>query len=147
MALCEALRRQGRSELNAELCRVCGWLHDIAKGHARHEHEGACWLDQLGFSRAAAIVAAHRDLDWQPRRALSETEIVHLADKLARGNRVVGVGERFEEKLLLYKDNPEAVLAIRSRSNLAVQLAAAFEAEAGQTLGTIAALAAVACSR
>jgi hypothetical protein len=30
--------------------------------------------------------------------AISQREIVHLADKLVRGSRIVGISERFEEK-------------------------------------------------
>ena len=50
------VNRHGGRGLDVELCRVCGWLHDLAKGHPRHEAEGARWLDALGFERAAAIV-------------------------------------------------------------------------------------------
>ena len=137
MTLCRALLRKGRWELDSDLCQVCGRLHDIAKGHPNHELVGASWLQDLGFDRAADIVAAHKDLDWPPGAPLTEKELVHLADKLARGSRIVDIKERFEEKLVLYKDNPEAVRAIHSRYEQARQVAAAIEAETGQRLGDI----------
>lgn len=136
VALCEALR-PCRPDLDPELCRACGLLHNIAKGYPDHEQEGGRWLRELGFERAAEIVAAHRDLVWEPGARITEKEIVHLADKLARGNRIVTLGERFEEKLTLYQDNPEAVRAIHRRYELARQIAAAIEAEAGQSLDAI----------
>jgi CTP:molybdopterin cytidylyltransferase MocA len=146
VVLCEAIAKRGLRNLDTELCRVCGWLHDIAKGHARHEQEGGRWLRTLGFDRAAAIVAAHKDLPWQPGEEITEREIVYLADKLARGSRTVDIAQRFEEKLALYTNDPEAVHAICGRYRQALQVAAAVEAEAGLELHDI--LAALApCSR
>jgi HD superfamily phosphodiesterase len=137
MALCQAIARNGRRILDPELCRVCGWLHDIAKGNPNHEQEGSRWLRNLGFERAAEIVAAHKDLNWLPGEAITEKEIIHLADKLAHGSKIVDIRERFEEKLVLHKDNPEAVDAILRRYEKARQIAAAIEAEAGQRLNDI----------
>ncbi len=137
VALCRAIGGNGRWILDQKLCRVCGLLHDIAKGNPNHELLGAEWLRQLGFDQAAVIVAAHKDLAWLPGMALTEQEIVHLADKLAHGNRLVDIQERFEEKLTIYQDNPEAVQAINRRYEKARQLAAAVEAESGQRLADI----------
>jgi len=147
VALCEAINRHSGRLLDPELCRVCGWLHDIAKGSPQHEEQGARWLRDLGFDRAAAIVAAHKDLPWTIDMPISEREIVHLADKLVRGSRIVDISTRFEEKLTIYQDDPAAVRAIRSRYDQALRVAAAVEAEAGQTLEVITEMAFAACSR
>jgi HD superfamily phosphodiesterase len=137
VALCLAIVQNGRRIPDPELCRVCGWLHDIAKGNPNHEQEGGRWLRDLGFGQAAEIVAAHKDLDWLPGASITEKEIVHLADKLAHGNRIVEISGRFEEKLARYKDNAEAVRAIHSRYEKARQLADAIEAETGRGLSDI----------
>ncbi|MDX9835927.1 MAG: NTP transferase domain-containing protein [Desulfobulbus sp.] len=123
--------------LEVELCRVSGLLHDLAKEQPDHEEEGARWLRDLGFPRAAAIVAAHRDMTWHPDMGLGEREIVHLADKLVRGSRIVPVRARFEEKLALYQHDPEAIHAIKGRRRLAEQVATAIEAALGQPLATL----------
>jgi len=137
VALCEAIARQGQRKLDLELCRVCGRLHDIAKGHRNHEQTGARWLQELGFGRAAEIIAAHKDIDWLPGAIITEKEIVHLADKMARGSRIVTITERFEEKLALFKDNPEAVQAIQRRYKTALEIGVAVELEAGRQLDKI----------
>ncbi|MDR0477767.1 MAG: nucleotidyltransferase family protein [Desulfobulbaceae bacterium] len=137
VAMGEAINRHGGPKINLELCRVCGWLHDLAKGHYHHEAEGGRWLAALGFDRAAAIVAAHKNLDWTLEMGIGERELVYLADKLVRGNRLVGIEERFAEKLALYRENREAVRAIRCRYQLAMQLATATEKVMGQTLTTV----------
>jgi CTP:molybdopterin cytidylyltransferase MocA len=145
-ALGDAVNRHSGRGLDLELCRVCGWLHDFAKGHPCHEAEGARWLDELGFERAAAIVAAHKDLDWTPQMGIGERELVHLADKLVRGSRLVHIEERFEEKLVLFRDDPEAIGAIRHRYEQAQRLATAVEAEMGQSLDFFAELAGGVCT-
>ncbi|MCL2789012.1 MAG: nucleotidyltransferase family protein [Desulfobulbus sp.] len=134
VAMGEAINQHSGRNIDLELCRVCGWLHDLAKGHPHHETEGRRWLEALGFDQAAAIVAAHKVLDWTPGMAIGERELVHLADKLVRGNRLVGIEERFEEKLSLYRKNPEAIRAIGCRYQLAMRLAAAVEEDMGQSL-------------
>ena len=132
--LAEHLVRATGRPLSVELCRVSGLLHDLAKGRPEHEREGARWLHELGFPRAAAIVAAHRDLDWQPGTVLGERELVHLADKLVRSSRLVPAQARFAEKLALYEHDAEAVAAIEHRRRVAEQLAAAVESALGQSL-------------
>jgi CTP:molybdopterin cytidylyltransferase MocA len=135
--LADLLVRATGRPLSVELCRVSGLLHDLAKGGAEHERAGARWLHELGFPRAAAIVAAHRDLDWQPDTVLTEREIVHLADKLVRGSRIVPVQARFAEKLALYEHDAEAVAAIEHRRRVAEQLAAAVENALGRPLADL----------
>ena len=129
----QLVRAAGRP-LSVELCRVAGLLHDLAKGQPEHERAGARWLHELGFPRAAAIVAAHRDLDWQPGTSLTEREIVHLADKLVRGSRIVPVQARFAAKRVLYEHDALAVAAIEHRRRVAEQLAAAVESALGRPL-------------
>ena len=136
-SLCLAIMQKDQRILDPDLCRVCGLLHDIAKGHPSHEKEGGRWLQELGFTRGAEIVAAHKDIVWHPGAAITEKELVHLADKLARGSRLVDIRERFEEKLTLYRNDTKAVRAIHSRYQLARQLSAAVELVTGQQLDDI----------
>lgn len=145
VALCLALMQKEQRILDPDLCRVCGLLHDIAKGHPSHEKEGGRWLQALGFARAADIVAAHKDMAWQPGDVITEKELVHLADKLARGDRIVDIKERFTEKLALYKDNPKAIRAIKRRHKQAHQLAVAVMLTTGQRLDHILFQASVLC--
>ncbi|NLX18087.1 MAG: NTP transferase domain-containing protein [Desulfobulbus sp.] len=129
----EAVNNHQDARLRIDLCRVAGRLHDVAKGEPYHEETGGRWLDCLGFPRAARIVTAHKDLDWQPGDPLTERELVHLADKLAKGGRLITLEERFGEKLTLYQDDPDALDAIQSRYLLAKELAVSLEEASGQT--------------
>jgi molybdenum cofactor cytidylyltransferase len=117
-----------------ELCRVCGWLHDMAKGAPGHEQEGGRRLMELGFDRAAGIVAAHRESSHTPGTLVSEKEIVFLADKMVSGSSLVRIEERFQQKLDLYADNPAACAAIRRRLIGAQAVLQAIEGEIGGSL-------------
>ena len=77
---------------------------------------------------------------------IGERELVHLADKLVRGSRLVRLEDRFEEKLALYGNDPEAVRAIHDRYQLALRLAAAVEAAMGQPLAMLTEMSRASCT-
>lgn len=132
--LCLAIIEHTGRRLSPHTCRICGLLHDIAKGHPPHEQTGARWLNELGFDQAAEIVGAHKDLQWSPGMEIRERELVHLADKLVRGRYIIGVHQRFSEKLALYANDPATVHAISDRYQLALNLSAAVERLIGQPI-------------
>lgn len=132
--LCLAIIEHTGRRLSPHTCRICGLLHDIAKGHPPHEQTGAQWLSELGFDEAAEIVGAHKDLQWSPGMEIRERELVHLADKLVRGHYIIGVHQRFSEKLALYANDPATVHAISDRYQLALNLSAAVERLIGQPI-------------
>ncbi|MBU1140701.1 MAG: NTP transferase domain-containing protein [Proteobacteria bacterium] len=139
VAICAHIAEKRAEGPDRDICRAAGLLHDIAKGHANHEVEGGRWLRQLGFERTADIVAAHKDTELAPDTQVTEKEIVYIADKMVSGNRLVSVAERFQEKMDLYADNPEACAAIKRRLHHAMNVMAAIEDETGTSLDAIAA--------
>ena len=114
VALARSLNAAGAG-LDLELTEAAALLHDVAKGRPHHEAEGGRFLERLGFSRAAAIVAAHRDIELPADAPITEREIVYLADKFVHGSRLVSVAERFGQKLALFAHDPEATAAITRR--------------------------------
>jgi len=126
VALARGLNAAGAG-LDVALIEAAALLHDVAKGRPRHEAAGARLLDALGFSRAGAIVGAHRDIDLPPDAPLTEREIVYLADKFVYGSRLVSVPERFGQKLEIFAQDPEAVAAIARRRRNALTILARVE--------------------
>jgi CTP:molybdopterin cytidylyltransferase MocA len=129
--------RPAPRRLDLELVRHAALLHDIAKGSPGHEAEGGRLLAAWGFSRAAEVVAAHRDPVPTEGEPVNEREVVALADKLARGARPVSIEERFDEKLRRFAHDPEAVAAILRRRDNALRVKARIEAETGRLLQDI----------
>lgn len=134
VAICDLIAATRTPPPDRELCRVCGWLHDLAKGRPNHEEEGGRLLAELGFDRAAAIVAAHRESEYVSGTPVSEKEIVFLADKMVSGSTRVSIEERFQQKLNLYRDDPAACAAIGRRLLQARTVLTAIEEEISGSL-------------
>jgi len=122
--------------LDPALVEAGALLHDIAKGHRDHERRGGDMLRDMGFVRVADIVALHRDIQ-PPDGPITETEIVYLADKVARGAQLVPVEERFQAKLDQYAHDPEAVAAIQGRRTRALAVRQCVERAAGAPLSQL----------
>jgi hypothetical protein len=132
----EELNRHGGT-LDLDLIHNAALLHDVAKGHPRHEAAGGEFLARLGLGGLAGIVAAHRDVPPPASGVLTEKEVVCLADKLVRGSQRISVRERFGEKLALYRHDAEACAAIRGRMGNALGLLDLVERTCGRGIEEI----------
>lgn len=110
--------------LDPALAEAGGLLHDLAKGHKRHEAEGGRLLAAWGFTALAPLVAAHRDLELASGAQPGERELVFLADKLVRGEEPVPVARRYDEKIAQWGHEPEVHRAIEGRKARALAVAA-----------------------
>jgi putative nucleotidyltransferase with HDIG domain len=113
VALAAALNERGL-HLCVPLVRAGGLLHDIARAQDRHPDAGADFLEGLGHAPVAAVVRLHMDLDGLAGESVDETRLVFLADKLVRGDRVVGLERRFAMRFERYADDPQ-MLAVTHR--------------------------------
>lgn len=109
------------------LIHAAGMLHDICKGSRRHEQAGGDFLRRHGFAEIADIVAAHRDVNSLNPEALTPSHLVMLADKYIRGDRLVPIEERYDERLRQWASQPDVVRDIQGRKDRAVALSRAFE--------------------
>ena len=134
--LAEALNAAGVS-IDAELTEAAALLHDIARTQPDHARAGARLLETHGFPRLAPLVADHMDLEVDGEALLDEAQIVFLADKLAAGDRLVDLEERFGRKLAKYGHDPNVAAAIARRRDNARRVQAKVEAATGRALMTI----------
>ena len=111
------------------LCKAGGLVHDIGKGHPKHEAWGAQYLEEMGLSRLAVCVRDHRDLILPENAPITARELVYIADKYCQGNRWVPIETRFTQKMHLFADDPESIRHIQRHNALA------FEARLKKTLG------------
>jgi putative nucleotidyltransferase with HDIG domain len=117
---------QAGHPLNIPLVRAGALLHDVAKGtghgHRQHTPIGTKWLEDLGYSSVAQVVAAHTDLPEDAMDLLDERAVVHLADKLVQRQSDVTIEQRFQTVINRFADNPEALAAALHRKQTAQQL-------------------------
>lgn len=114
LLLAEKLNEHGGG-LNLDLIHNAALLHDVAKGQPSHEQAGARFLADLGLTGLAESVASHRDLAPPVSKRFTEKEVVYLADKLVRGSELIGIKQRFDEKLTKYAGDAQACAAIKRR--------------------------------
>ena len=101
-ALCQVGER-----LDAGLICAGALLHDIAKG--QKNDMGARFLDEMGFSPVARIVATHTDMGVKESAPISEGEVVYIANKLVEGDRRVSLDRRFQSKTERFAVNADAL--------------------------------------
>lgn len=129
----QALNENGM-RLKLELLTAAALLHDLARAQPRHALKAAAVIEEMGFSPVAEIVRYHMDLVVEDDCLITEKEILYIADKLVRGNQVVGLSERFNLKARHYKDNPKAQAAIAQRLKTAQKIAEGIKRVTGKTL-------------
>ena len=101
--------------LDFELVKAGGLLHDMAKGQHSDHAAAAEFLEKIGYSRVARIVALHTDIEPKGLQPLDESDVVHLADKLVTGDMLVSLEERFDGALKKFADRPEVLNRVERR--------------------------------
>ncbi|MCG8400700.1 MAG: NTP transferase domain-containing protein [Firmicutes bacterium] len=101
--------------LDKDLVTAGAMLHDVARGRPDHAAAGARLVERLGYRRVARVVASHMNITACGAAALSEAELVFLADKLVKGCQVVYLAERFNSTLEKLSNNPRATEALKNR--------------------------------
>ena len=133
LACAERLNEAGL-HLDLDLLETAALAHDLAKGRPDHAGIGARILTDWGAGETAAVVAAHTDLDIADDEEPDERHILYLADKMTKGDRIVGLDARFREAMERHGDDPEAREAIERRSASAGRIRRRVESAVGQPL-------------
>lgn len=102
-------------ELDEVALEAAAMLHDIAKTDKNHAQVGENIMDELGYGKVGSIIGTHTDIKVVENDKLTENEILYLADKLVKEDKVITLEERFGQSLKIYSDNPEALRKIQNR--------------------------------
>ncbi len=95
-ALGEALNGIGY-DLDIDLVRAAGMLHDMARTEEEHWNVAADWCLANGLPGEAEIIRQHMFYpEFSPLAELNETDLVCLGDRLVKDDRYVGLDERME---------------------------------------------------
>jgi molybdenum cofactor cytidylyltransferase len=96
--LAEKLNSAGCA-IDRDMVAAAALLHDLSKGQRSHASAGADVLRAMGYPGVADVVASHMVISINENDAISEKEIVYLADKMMSGDRLVSVEERFRSRM------------------------------------------------
>lgn len=123
--------------VDLHLIAASGLLHDLAKGKPNHASVGAEVLTKLGYHGVAEVVRVHHDIVVQDDAPLSISDILYLADKVVKEDRIVSLEERFREKIDRYGTDPGARAAICGRLAQALIIKGRLENILGTSLETV----------
>ncbi len=90
-------------------------LHDIARKEKNHPTIGATIIREIGYGFVGDIIESHRDIEVCVDDNVTEKEILFLADKLVKEDKICNVEERFEQLLKDKEDDPQAIEKIKKR--------------------------------
>ncbi len=136
LALGKAIQRS-KIDLNLELLVAAGLLHDLARNQRDHARVAMRILNKLDYPAVAEIVGVHMDLLLEDKKAISEKEIVFLADKLVNGTRIVDLKSRFDTAIKRYGSQPDVLATIRDRMGSALKIKQRIEQLADRSIETI----------
>lgn len=90
-----ALNKKGFN-LDLELIRVAGLIHDVLRLKEDHDVEAGKLLDSMGYHDEADVVRNHMHYEFNPIAHLNEVDIMSLSDRLVKEDKYVGIDERVD---------------------------------------------------
>lgn len=108
LRLASLLQQQGLM-LDLDLVLAAALLHDVARDLPNHAAEGARIVSEMGYPRVAVCILRHMDLEPDQVHRLAEHQLVYLADKLVKEDRVVSLQERLALTAARHAGQPEAL--------------------------------------
>lgn len=109
-------------KLNKDALFAAARLHDIARKEKNHASVGAKIMSEIGYEYIGDIISTHMDIVVNEATDISENEILYLADKLVKEDKVCSLDERFSQPLKDNANNPQAVNKIMGRLNSAKEI-------------------------
>lgn len=131
--LVESLNKAG-AFLDNDLVVTAALLHDVARCYLDHAREGGAIVRGFNYPRVAEVVAVHMDLEVPEEQPVTEAEVVFLADKMIKGQSVVGLAQRLRQVLERLNGDEAARLAAKHRMEQAGLIKKKVEKVLGRSL-------------
>lgn len=130
-AILRSLDKAG-CRLDESALRAAAMLHDMARQEKNHARAGEEILRGIGYDKVGSIIGSHTDIEVDDNGPVSEDEILYLADKLVREDKLISIEDRFRHSLNVHKDNPEALIKIAKRRDAAYKIIKKIETVSGE---------------
>jgi len=106
VTIAKELNRHGH-DLDIDLIRHAGLIHDVNRVCDNHETVAADMLDAAGYHREADIVRVHMRHDLGHVDSLTEADMVCLGDRIVKEDKYVGLDERVDYLIHKKGENSE----------------------------------------
>ena len=94
-------------DLDIDLIRSTGLIHDLVRTRDKHDVEAGKILDGLGYCDEAEIVKDHMSYVFNDLPEITNHDVVCLADRIVKEHEYVGIDERVEYLIAKYSENIE----------------------------------------
>ncbi len=119
-------------KLNKATLEAAALLHDIAKGEKNHAKKGELLLKEIGYEDIGRIISTHTDIDVNIDSPITEEEVLYLADKLVKEDKIITLKERKEISLKSYEKKHEILININKRFDDAIKIIKKIEMVTGE---------------
>jgi putative nucleotidyltransferase with HDIG domain len=102
-------------EIDRSSLEAAALLHDIARREKHHAEKGADLLKELGYEKVGSIISTHMEIEVAEIDKITENEILYLADKLVKEDRIMPLQERLELSLKAFNCDDHAYKKITGR--------------------------------
>ena len=123
--------------LDVELIRYAGLIHDVARVEDHHEIIAADMLEKAGFHDEAAIVRVHMRYDFNEFDKLNETDILCLGDRVVKEDSYVGIDDRVDYLIHKKGENPERTEKLLEKKSETKLFISEIEKCIGRTLDSL----------
>ncbi len=135
--IAEALSKHG-IKLNSDLIRSSALLHDMVRDRPRHGEEGAAIARLYGFDLAADLIENHMFyLKGKGDEAITEMDILCLADKMMKETQLVDLNERAQPMMEKFSEDAKIIERIQVRFKKAFELESQINQITGRTIKEI----------
>lgn len=108
----EMLPEGDEAQLNLDRIQAAALLHDVMRQEKGHAKAGGKLLRDLGCSKVAEIIEAHKSLNHNTISGINECTLVYLADRMVIEDEISTCQERFARAKVKYADYPGALKCI-----------------------------------
>ena len=108
--------------IDVGLLRAAALLHDIARMEKNHAEKGAEIIQSLGYSRLAHPISTHMDIAVDDEKDITEGEILYLADKLVKEDKILPLESRMQMQMELFKGDEFVLNKIEQRYDMAKKI-------------------------
>lgn len=102
-------------EMDRPSLEAAALLHDIARREKNHAKKGEILLKELGYEKIGSIISTHMEIEVDENGKISENEILYLADKLVKEDKIMPLKERHELSLKVFNGDDHARQKVKSR--------------------------------
>ena len=123
--------------LDVELIRVSGYVHDVMRTREHHGEMAAEMLERIGHTKEADVVRDHMHYDFGDGCNPTETDIMCLADRLVKEDEYVGIDKRIDYLINKPGRSAERTNRLLLKKEETVRFMSALESRLGQSIDSI----------